>query len=217
MAVLKSAHRYYLYHNNSKAFHEILSGMRIGRNENSDNRPHSATDAGQVIRVDDSLVSKEHCRLWIQGSALYVEDLGTVNATRVNSVPMQPGARRKVLLHDVIEVGGQRFILTQQNRRPPAFTEDLTRRNGLPYRARRKSDGSLTAVFTGEIFQETLVAVDSAQYRELRLRSAVKSAGHSVRSQALRPTFRALFWLGISLISFFVFLFVGSLHPLNLI
>ena len=206
----KGALRYYLYHNNSKAFHEVRSGMRIGRAEGD-------SAGGHAIRVEDSLVSKEHCRIWIQGNALYVEDLGTVNTTRVNTVPMQPGARRKVLLHDVIEVGDQRFILTQQDRRPPAFTEDLTRRGVVPYRARRKSDGSLTAVMSGETFQDTLIAVNPGQYRELRLRRAVKSAGKRVRRRTARPGFREIFWLGIVMVALLAFLFGGNLHPLPLI
>ena len=213
-ANLKSALRYYLYHNNSKAFHEARSGMRIGRSEGG--VAHGSGDAadggGQAIRVEDSLVSKEHCRIWIQGNVLYVEDLGTVNATRVNSVPMQPGARRKVLLHDVIEVGNQRFILTQQDKRPPEFTEDLTSRGRAPYRARRKSDGSLTAVLSGESFPETLVALNPSQYRELRFRSAIKSA---VGISASQPRFRKLFWLGVVMLSLLTFLIGGALPLLH--
>lgn len=155
--------KYFLYHNNSKSFREIRDGNEVGRTE------------GDLVYPDDPTVSRRQCKIWINGSEVFIEDLGGTNPTYVNTVPMMPGKRRRIRLNDVIEFGGQRLVLTHQDRHAPSNTEDVIRRR-KQFRAVQKPDGSLTKSLTGLtglIKEKTMVLVSRAQYRHMQLKRAL--------------------------------------------
>jgi hypothetical protein len=91
---------YFVFHNNTGSFQRVTQGLTIGRT------------SGGIRYPSDLLVSREQCRFLIVGSEVYVEDSGSTNPTRINSVPLRPGKPRRVRLNDVIEFGSQRLILT---------------------------------------------------------------------------------------------------------
>lgn len=167
--------RFFLYHNNRRSFSELSNGAVIGRSE------------GSLVYPDDPFISRQQCRFHIVRSEIYIEDLGSTNQTRVNTVPIRSGARRRIRLHDVIEVGNQRLVLTQQDRHSPPNTEDLIRRGQRFYSALRKDDGSLTATITGLLAEKTRVLVSKAQYTRLQLKKALTSKRrHSVEVRGER-------------------------------
>ena len=73
----------------------VASGVVIGRS------PRNAT-----LLIDDKTLSRAHARLY-EGSdgALYVEDLGTTNGTRVNGRLLQPGRAEPLRRGDTVQFG----------------------------------------------------------------------------------------------------------------
>jgi transcriptional regulator with PAS, ATPase and Fis domain len=56
-----------------------------------------------AIRVDDTRVSRVHAKVWREGLALHVEDLGSRNGTKVNDIVLRSMSRR-LAAGDVIRV-----------------------------------------------------------------------------------------------------------------
>lgn len=168
---MRSSQRFFLFHNNSGNFSEIGDGTVCGRVE------------GELLYPEDALISRRHCRFVISGSEVYIEDFGSKNSTRVNGVPLAPGRRRRLRLHDVIELGAQRLILTNREGYAPQNTQDAaeTPRLGL-----EKTDGSITVV-TGPFHlvegkrNSTLVHLDRPTYQKLKVRRRLRQTVDPLR------------------------------------
>ena len=104
----------FLYHDQRKSFIAVKDGLTLGRT------------GGDFKFSGDPLVSSLHCRFYVVGCSVYVEDLDSTNRTQVNRVPILPRRRRRVLINDVIKVGNQRLILTQQKVHQPPGSQDET-------------------------------------------------------------------------------------------
>jgi len=79
------------------------------------------------IRVDDPLASRNHARLHV-GEAMFVEDLGSVNGTRVRELPVAPGERAAIGIGDTILIGKSVLIIQQRARkRPPLLRPETLR------------------------------------------------------------------------------------------
>ena len=77
------------------AVHDIPpEGLSVGRSSKND------------LVFPDELLSRRHCRLWIEDGSLFIADLATVNGTQVNgsniteSAALAPG--------DVVTIGATR-------------------------------------------------------------------------------------------------------------
>lgn len=81
---------------------------------------------GNIRFESDTQISRLHCRFYVAGGSVFVEDLDSTNRTLVNRVPITPRRRRRVLLNDVIKVGRQRLILTRQTHHQPPGSQDET-------------------------------------------------------------------------------------------
>jgi hypothetical protein len=171
---------YFVFHNNTGSFQRVTQGLTIGRT------------SGGIRYPSDLLVSREQCRFLIVGSEVYVEDSGSTNPTRINSVPLRPGKPRRVRLNDVIEFGSQRLILTNQDRFSPANVEDLAQRK--IYRAIRKNDGSLTATMTGFVMEKTLVLINKAEARRLHVKRRLEPVRHHFATLSIL-TLGLLMWV----------------------
>ena len=68
----------------------------------------SATNADFVVK-DDAAVSKQHCRLFCMGEAVYIEDMNSMNHTFVNNERVMSATRLKN--GDTIRVAGTEFRL----------------------------------------------------------------------------------------------------------
>ena len=75
-------------------------GAVIGRS------PRNAT-----LLIDDRTLSREHARLFADGDALYLEDLGSTNGTRVNGRAVEPGTPTAVSHGDRLELGAVKVEL----------------------------------------------------------------------------------------------------------
>jgi hypothetical protein len=81
------------------------------------------------VVVDDIAVSKRHARLHLSEAGLELEDLGSLNGTRVNGLAVQ----RQLLRHlDVIEIGSHKMHV---------FDEALLPQSGLNPEATLNPDG----------------------------------------------------------------------------
>ena len=148
--------RFYVYDNVGKKFSEIRDGFLCGRTEGDLQFPH------------DKVVSRKQCRFFIVGNDVYVADLDSTNRTKVNNVPIESGNRRRIQLHDVIEFGAQRLILSHQDKFPANVQDRIG--SGKSYQAARRDDGQLTSKIPPEdLTNRTLVMLDKATFRKLRL------------------------------------------------
>jgi pSer/pThr/pTyr-binding forkhead associated (FHA) protein len=59
-----------------------------------------------AIHLASSGVSKHHCRVVVQGDAVWVEDLGSSNGTHVNGRPVDSGALQD---GDILGIAGHEF------------------------------------------------------------------------------------------------------------
>jgi hypothetical protein len=160
-SIKRNRFRFYLYNNDSGEFREIKNGMFCRRTESEIDFP------------DDHLISRRHCLFTVGQNGVYVEDLGSTNLSRVKSVPLTPQKRGRLLLNDVLEVGTQRLILTNQNKYPPSNVKDPERTR--VYKALRRNDGSLTSFVTALITKQTLVRVNRRVFQTLRVKTVVKT------------------------------------------
>ena len=104
----------YLFHETKGSFIPLRDGLVLGRSR------------ADLNFEEDPLVSRQHCRILVEGDEHYIEDLGARNRTRINHIALEPKARRRVHLNDVIKVGNQRLILTHQNQAVPVGNVDPT-------------------------------------------------------------------------------------------
>ena len=169
-----SSLKYYLYDNTTREFTAIRDGFVCGR-EDSDLR-----------FADDDLISRRHCRFVIRGNDIYIEDLLSTNRTRVNTVPIIPNKRRRIQLHDVIELGSQRLILTSQDRHQPANVEDLLAARAPALKGLRKEDGSITRNLSKYVTRRTRILLDRSAYGRLGFRKKASRFLRWLRDQIPR-------------------------------
>lgn len=151
----KDRFRFYLFNNRNGEFIEVRDGSLCGRVE------------GDLLFGKDTSMSRRQCGFVVTGNDIYIEDFGSTNPTKVNSVPMQSGKRRRIQLNDVIEVGTQRLILTNQCEHAPGSVQDLPTQSGA-LKAYRRDDGSLTTSLPTPDEPRTQVLLNEAQFRKLR-------------------------------------------------
>lgn len=110
---------YYLYHINGLNYIEMRDGMSFGRNNGSKTFP------------DDHKMSGEHCRFKVAGEEVFVEDLGSKNRTSLDRIQLLPNRPTQMYLMAVLELGEQRFIMTDHNLTLQEVNEILGSQQGL--------------------------------------------------------------------------------------
>src|SRR3954466_683463 len=125
-AVRPARFQFYIYDNNESRFVRIHDGFVCGRTE------------GDLKFPSLDVISRKQCRFHIDSNDVYVEDLGSTNRTKVNSVALSPGKRRRIGLNDVVEFGRRRFILTNQRDFAPSNSDDA--RSTTIFKALLKGD-----------------------------------------------------------------------------
>ena len=66
---------------------------------------------GTDIDVDDEEVSKRHCSLRVDGPVCTIQDLGSLNGTRVNGRRLREETAERLRHLDEVQVGSTRFFL----------------------------------------------------------------------------------------------------------
>jgi hypothetical protein len=190
-ALRKPTLNYFLYDNNTRQFLELRNGAICGRTE------------GEFQFATDAIVSRRQCVFKIDKNDIYVEDLGSTNKTRVNSVPIRSNYWRRIQLNDVIEFGNQRLVLTHQSGYQPSNIEDIPRRRPL-HGGFQNEDGSFASQLT-RVTKRTQLIIGRSDFQKMRIREAVTLAKLRRKIPTggpLRPINRRKRWLpGFALVA----------------
>ena len=80
------------------------------------------------VRVDDPLASRNHARLHVGEAAMYLEDLGSVNGTRIKDQPVRQGEKIPIAIGETIMIGSSVLIIQQRaTKRPPLLRPETLR------------------------------------------------------------------------------------------
>jgi pSer/pThr/pTyr-binding forkhead associated (FHA) protein len=63
------------------------------------------------IAIEDEQISKQHCRIRVEGSVMTIADLGSRNGTSVNDRRLPANVAQRLKNLDEIEVGSHRLLL----------------------------------------------------------------------------------------------------------
>ena len=63
-----------------------------------------------TVRIDDPLASRTHACLHV-GEAMFLEDVGSVNGTRVKDRVVKPGERVRITIGETIQIGSSVLIV----------------------------------------------------------------------------------------------------------
>jgi DNA-binding NtrC family response regulator len=77
------------------------------------------------VRIDDPLASRNHARLHV-GAGMYLEDLGSINGTRVKDQPVGRGERIPIAIGETILIGACVLIIQQRARKRPPLLRPET-------------------------------------------------------------------------------------------
>jgi DNA-binding NtrC family response regulator len=117
-----------------------------------------------AVRVDDPLASRAHARLHV-GDSMYLEDLGSVNGTRVKDQLVKRGEKLLVTAGETIQIGSSVLIVQYRTSRPPLVRPETLRDEGLAASvgspqdeamqriqrlAERAAAGTINVLITGE-------------------------------------------------------------------
>jgi DNA-binding NtrC family response regulator len=82
-----------------------------------------------AVRVDDPLASRAHARLHVRidGDGMYLEDLGSVNGTRIKEQPLSRGQKVPVSAGETIQIGSSVLIVQHRSRRAPLLRPETLR------------------------------------------------------------------------------------------
>jgi transcriptional regulator with PAS, ATPase and Fis domain len=123
-----------------------------------------------VVRVDDPLASRAHARLHV-GDAMFIEDVGSVNGTRIKDQPLKPGERVAITIGETVQIGSSVLIVQRRTTQPDLIRPETLRDEGaalpatatVPVQARsgdamlrvhalaeRAAAGTINVLITGE-------------------------------------------------------------------
>ena len=84
-----------------------------------------------TVRVDDPLASRTHACLHV-GEAMYLEDVGSVNGTRVKDRVVKPGERVRITIGETIQIGSSVLIVQRRAAQADLIRPETLRDEGLP-------------------------------------------------------------------------------------
>jgi two-component system response regulator AtoC len=122
-----------------------------------------------AVRVDDPLASRAHARLHVHvegGDGMFLEDLGSVNGTRVKDHPLARGQKVAVTAGETIQIGSSVLIVQNRTKRAPLLRPETLRDEGFMMKppaaapdaamlriqklAERAAAGTINVLITGE-------------------------------------------------------------------
>jgi len=83
-----------------------------------------------AVRVDDPLASRAHARLHV-GDAMFLEDLGSVNGTRIKDQLVKRGDKVLVSAGETIQIGSSVLIIQYRTSRPALIRPETLRDEGI--------------------------------------------------------------------------------------
>jgi two-component system response regulator AtoC len=101
---------------------------------------------GVDLRIDRDSISRRHAVLHVRRDAIEVEDLGSVNGTKVGGQRIAPGTRAAVVPGDLVEVGATSLLVQG----PPSLERGGPGVKRLQEVAARVARSELSVLLTGE-------------------------------------------------------------------
>ena len=164
-----------------------------------------------TVRIDDPLASRTHACLHV-GEAMYLEDVGSVNGTRVKDRVVKPGERVRITIGETIQIGSSVLIVQRRAAQADLIRPETLRDEGVPIAlaapassrtgeamrrvhelAERAAAGTISVLILGEtgVGKEVLAeTMHRASPRRggpfVRLNCAALS-GDAARERAVRP------------------------------
>jgi len=83
-----------------------------------------------AVRIDDPLASRTHACLHV-GDAMYLEDVGSVNGTRVKDRIVKPGERVRIKVGETIQIGSSVLIVQKRAAQADLIRPETLRDEGL--------------------------------------------------------------------------------------
>jgi two-component system, NtrC family, response regulator AtoC len=83
-----------------------------------------------AVRIDDPLASRAHACLHV-GEVLYLEDVGSVNGTRVKDRVVKRGERVRIAVGETIQIGSSVLIIQRRTARPDLIRPETLRDEGI--------------------------------------------------------------------------------------
>ena len=83
-----------------------------------------------AVRIDDPLASRNHACLHV-GEVLYLEDVGSVNGTRVKDRVVKRGERVRITVGETIQIGSSVLIVQRRTARPDLIRPETLRDEGI--------------------------------------------------------------------------------------
>ena len=84
-----------------------------------------------TVRVDDPLASRTHACLHV-GEAMFLEDVGSVNGTRVKDRRVKPGERVRITIGETIQIGSSVLIIQRRAAQADLIRPETLRDEGQP-------------------------------------------------------------------------------------
>lgn len=84
---------------------EILSGAHAGQSYNFSEEAKIGKDESCLVKINDPGVSRFHARIFKDGGALQIEDLGSSNGTYVNFKKRNQGEKTPLTDRDIVFFG----------------------------------------------------------------------------------------------------------------
>jgi two-component system response regulator AtoC len=84
-----------------------------------------------AVRVDDPLASRTHACLHV-GDAMYLEDVGSVNGTRVKDQVVKRGERVRITIGETIQIGSSVLIVQRRAAQADLLRPETLRDEGMP-------------------------------------------------------------------------------------
>ncbi len=83
-----------------------------------------------TVRIDDPMASRTHACLHV-GDVMQLEDVGSVNGTRVKDRAVSPGERVAITIGETIQIGSCVLIVQRRTTRPELIRPETLRDEGL--------------------------------------------------------------------------------------
>jgi len=83
-----------------------------------------------AVRIDDPLASRNHACLHV-GEVLYLEDVGSVNGTRIKDRVVKRGERVRITVGETIQIGSSVLIVQRRTARPDLIRPETLRDEGI--------------------------------------------------------------------------------------
>jgi two-component system response regulator AtoC len=120
-----------------------------------------------AVRVDDPLASRAHARLHVRvdGDGMVLEDLGSVNGTRIKDQALSRGQKVAIAVGETIQIGSSVLIVQHRSKRAPLLRPETLRDEEIPTMpspgtdqamlriqqlAERAAAGTINVLITGE-------------------------------------------------------------------